>query len=180
MSGRRVIALTGISGVGKSTTLTQASKLITFIHLQASELIKAERERQREVNLDHDSLRETNISSNQFLLIQGFGRVVPESGLIILDGHVLIDTPNGLIEIKSEVFRILGVDKFIVLTDNPEEIYQHRLRDGTRRRPNRSIEELRVQQEQSIIVAHRIALELHIPLLILPSVTDDEFIQALR
>jgi adenylate kinase len=52
MNTRRVVALVGLSGVGKSTALARARASVAFEHLQASTLIKAERERLRQAAID--------------------------------------------------------------------------------------------------------------------------------
>lgn len=105
MSKRRVVALVGLSGVGKSTLLEDARRRLVFEHLQASDLIKAERQERQGKPAAHDLLREGNIDDNQDLLISGFMRRAPEEGLIVLDGHTIIDTPDGLVEISPSVFR---------------------------------------------------------------------------
>lgn len=107
MSRRKVVALAGLSGVGKSTLLENAQRTLVFEHLQASELIKAERRECQRKPVAHDLLREGNIDDNQALLISGFMRRAPKEGLIVLDGHTVIDTPDGLVEILPSVFRRL-------------------------------------------------------------------------
>lgn len=167
MNIRRVVAFVGLSGVGKSTLLAHARASVAFKHLQASALIKAERDRRQQAAIDHDALREANIDDNQALLIEGFRHAVPEAELVVLDGHTVIDTPDGLVEIEPKVFRMLGVSRFVVLTEGPEESYRRRLADPERKRPARSVDELRQQQERSVLVAHRAALALRVPLVVL-------------
>lgn len=177
MSDRRVIAVVGISGVGKSTAIARARTAVVFEHLQASVLIKTERDRQGEVR--HDSLREHDINDNQALLLSGFRLTAPDSGLVVLDGHTVIDTPDGLVEIASEVFGLIGVSRFVALTDAPEKILQRRLADSERKRPERSVDELHAHQERSILVAHRAALALRIPLVVLAGESVDEITKVL-
>jgi len=69
MNSRRVIAVIGLSGVGKSALISCARKSFEFEHLQASSLISAERARRREAPINHDALREANIDDNQTLLV---------------------------------------------------------------------------------------------------------------
>lgn len=172
MKNRRIVAVVGISGVGKSTALARAQVSLTFTHLQASALIKAEHELRQQKFVDHDTLREANIDDNQTLLIDGFHRAVPDSGLVVLDGHTIIDTPIGLVEVESSVFRQIGASRIIVLTEEPEKIWQRRPSDSQRMRPMRSIDELRRQQDCSLVAARRAALELRIPLVISDNVQD--------
>ena len=180
MNTRRVVALVGVSGVGKSRALAHARTSGEFEHLQASTLIRAERERRRQSAIGHDALREANIDDNQALLVEGFRHAAPEAGLVILDGHTIIDTPDGLVEIEPNVFRMLEVSRFVVLTDGPEEIYRRRFADPERKRPVRSVDELREQQERSVIVAYRAALELGVPMVILISAGVQDVVEALQ
>jgi adenylate kinase len=122
--------------------------------------------------IDHDLLRSENIDENQALLISGFLRHAPKEGLIILDGHVIIDTPSGLIEISPSVFLAIGVSRFLVLIDRIENIVSRRSLDAQRKRPKRTAAELAEQQEKSVLAAYRAALTLGIPLHILP-LSDD-------
>jgi adenylate kinase len=63
-----IIALVGISGVGKSTLLCELSKDLSFQHLQASALIKSEREAATLFETSTDDLCNANIADNQALL----------------------------------------------------------------------------------------------------------------
>lgn len=167
MSRRMVIALAGLSGVGKSTLLENARRRLVFEHLQASDLIKAEKQEHQGKPVAHD-LREGNIDDNQALLISGFMRRAPEEGLIVLDGHTIIDTPDGLVEISPSVFSAIDVSRFVVLVDDAEKIALRRLSDTRRARPSRSPQELAEHQERSVLAAYRAALALRVPLFIVP------------
>jgi adenylate kinase len=160
-----VIALVGISGVGKSTLLRAAAETVQFQHLQASALIKAAKENQTAEAVVTDELRTADITDNQALLVQGFRDARdPSKNLIVLDGHTVIDTPNGLITIEPEVFEALGVTQFIFIADDPEAIHTRRVNDSSRNRPNRSARELALHQEHALLAAFNAALSLAVPL----------------
>jgi adenylate kinase len=71
---QHVVALFGISGVGKSTLLREISDLVAFQHLEASALIRKGREAAGARDISTDTLRQLNIGENQQLLISEFRR----------------------------------------------------------------------------------------------------------
>ena len=168
MSRRKVVALAGLSGIGKSTLLKDARRGLVFEHLQASDLINTERHERQGKPVSHDLLREGDIDGNQALLISGFMRHAPKDGLIVLDGHTVIDTPSGLVEISPSVFSAIEVSRFVIVIDDVEKIALRRLSDAQRTRPVRSHEELAEHQERSVLAAYRAALTLNVPLFIVP------------
>lgn len=168
MRKRKVVVLAGLSGVGKSTLLEEARQRLAFKHLQASELIKLEKQARQTNPVEHDLLREANIDDNQALLISGFMRCAPEVGLVVLDGHTVIDTPDGLVEVSPSIFSAINTTHFVVLVDDVEKIAMRRLSDTRRTRPIRSPEELAEHQERSMLAAYRAALMLRVPMSVLP------------
>lgn len=175
-----VVALVGLSGVGKSTLLRQIGDRLDFVHLEASRLIKDELKLQKRA-FTSEELRRGNITQNQDLLVSGFYRAVEgQEGPFIVDGHVLIDTDSGLEEIPSAVFKRLGVELFCLVQAAPEQIVAQRLTDVTRSRPQRGIAEIAAQQDQSVVVCARIARSLNVPAIMITSETPGLLLQALR
>ena len=170
----RIIALVGLSGVGKSTLLKRMASHIEFEHLQASVLIKSELKRTQSELQSSEGLRQGQVIDNQAALISGFLRTTEGmSGLVVLDGHTLIDAGEKLIEIPADVFRQIGVEHMIFLQEAPERIAERRGGDIGRKRPNRTVETLAYHQVQAIIVAARITLELDIPLSVISGSQHD-------
>ncbi|HXS50202.1 MAG TPA: AAA family ATPase [Sphingomicrobium sp.] len=158
-----VLAVVGLSGVGKTTAINRLADKVPFLHLQASALIQAERVARGYAGTSSEDLRRGPVLDNQSLLICGFRRASEDHhGLVVLDGHVLIDSDNGMIKIPSSVFGDIGCDHIAVLTDDPHEIWQRRRNDVSRKRPSRSVQDLNEQQELICIVAAQIAGELGI------------------
>lgn len=160
----KVLAVVGISGVGKTTLLLGLAAKFPMLHLQASQLIKSEQENIGEKPSTSDQLRAGPVLNNQALLTRGFEHAVTEyEGLVVFDGHVVIDTEHGLVEIPSSVLASLQCDHIAVLADDPTELLRRRDEDPGRQRPSRSVEQLRDQQERIWDVANRIASDLGIP-----------------
>lgn len=162
-----VVALLGISGVGKSTVLNKLAGTIAFQHVQASTIIKLARDAQVATPTGLDELRNTNIDDNQALLISGFAAARdPTAPVVVLDGHSVIDTPQGLICIPPIVFARLGVSLFVFLADDAAAIADRRRQDQTRRRPTRTNDELERHQTEALGNTFAAARLLNAPLMV--------------
>jgi adenylate kinase len=169
-----VIAIAGLSGVGKSTFLRAMAARVDFHHLIASDLIKAELARLDQGSSSSEELRLGAVVDNQQLLVKGFLQETAATTLpIVLDGHVLIDGKGGLIPIPSDVFRQIGTKHLVFLQDEPSTIRLRRTLDQGRLRPSRTVEELGEQQDLAIKTAAKICRELSIDMLLLtPAVPE--------
>ncbi|WP_149541214.1 ATP-binding protein [Siccirubricoccus phaeus] len=157
---RTVVAVVGLSGVGKSTLLQKLNEGQIFRHFQASVLIREQKAAMNEMSAQ-DILRLGNIEDNQRLLVEGFKRATDNmTGLIVLDGHTIIDTPAGIVVIHPDVFRDMGVSRFVFVYEDPAVIALRRAGDSSRKRPLRTEDELREQQEMALICAFRASIAL--------------------
>lgn len=167
-----IVAIVGLSGVGKSTLLKGIVEQVPFQHLQASALIKQAREELSKASISTDQLRQANIDDNQALLIQGFAHAIDQTArVVVLDGHTIIDTPTGLVRIEPDVFRQIDVQQFVFLAAPPATIHSRRSSDASRKRPVRTEEELREHQHQALLSAFESAQALDVPLTV---VTPDK------
>lgn len=159
------IAFVGISGVGKSTFLKAALGTTPFLHLQASKLIKEELALvQRQVQTSEE-LRTGAVLDNQELLLRAFHRnACGHEGLVVLDGHTVVDTGSSLQRIPASVFAEMKVRSILFLQDDPEVIRSRRAADTTRDRPESSAQEIKMHQQEAMLAAADIALVLGIPL----------------
>lgn len=162
---QRVIALTGVSGVGKSTLIKTLVASNPHKHLQASALIKEGRHASGDVTVTLDQLRLVDIDENQQFLIRGFQlQAGASTGLVILDGHTVIEQDHELTRIDARVFGAIGIDSMIFLADDPESIAKRRRNDTARKRPVPSVDGIRLIQEEARAQAITICRELDIPL----------------
>jgi adenylate kinase len=166
---RHVVAITGLSGVGKSTLLRKLASTVSFQHLQASALIREAR-RSDQQSLTLDQLRSVDIDENQELLANGFTRAVNRgAGLIVLDAHTAIELDDKLVLIGTNVFGAIGISSMIFLVDDCAEIIKRRLNDKERQRPIKSLEKLRSTQNQSLQHTEEICRVLGIPISVFSS-----------
>ena len=173
--------MVGLSGVGKSTLLNSKSGVRSFLHVQASGLIKMEQAASGAGVDTSEALRLGPVVDNQKLLIAGFRRAVQnESRPVVFDGHTIIDGAAGIVEIGSDVFRQLHIRNMVVLTATPSEIARHRTRDVGRVRPFRTEEEIDNHQSRAVSVAKRIADDLNVELDIITQAQPDRLWELLE
>ncbi|AWM01541.1 ATP-binding protein [Bradyrhizobium amphicarpaeae] len=175
-----VVAVAGLSGVGKSTILTRLRSAVPMQVLQASALIKEARTSGDGRSLTLDALRAVDLDENQRLLVEGFAQKIDRTApLVVLDCHTVIETPKGLIHIDPCVFASMNVKAVVFLEDQPEEIMRRRRDDTTRQRP--STEHLGFVQIEAIQQARTIAAALNIPLFVhRPTGQDGPITERLR
>lgn len=160
----RTILVTGISGIGKTTFINSLGHNGSIQFLSAGSLIKAERERLKD-EIHRDMLRFADIGENQKLLIEGFRRTKDHTAsLVLLDGHTVIDTQDGLVQIPTEVFSALEIDMFVFLEDEPQLILDRRANDKSRTRPKLAIDILAQHQTEALGITRKIATEMSAPL----------------
>ncbi len=159
-----IVGLVGVSGVGKSTLLTELKHSLQFLHLQASELLKSETAIVTGIAQTSEELRLGAVLSNQDMLVRAFRRNVAGSALpVVFDSHTVIDSRDGMIVIPAKVFQDIGLTSLVVLKAPAVQIAAQRGADP-RVRPVRSIEEIDQHQSLTIAVAGEMAAELSIPL----------------
>lgn len=181
MRKRRVIALTGLSGAGKTTLVRAVSRELSISHFSASDLIKDQIATKTRAVQTSEDLRGGPITSNQHHLVAGFLSSTRDiTGDIVLDCHTLVDSPQGIQEISVDVFMSLGIDLMLFLNVEPGELERRRRLDVGRSRPPRSAAELASQQSRARSLAFDIAGEMGIPFLELSHAPEQSLRDALR
>lgn len=159
-----VIAVFGISGVGKSTLIEGFIKdHPEYTHIQAGTLIKRALK-----DVPRDKLRLADpetIIKNQYLLIEEFWKDVQEHGHthVIFDGHSVIDTGSTLIAVPSDIIEALKPCKIVVVNDDPQHIHSRRKNDTTRNRSDTTVDQIKEEQCKAMGQAKQYANVLEVP-----------------
>jgi adenylate kinase len=145
------IFVCGVSGVGKTHLLQSRGPRLPPFHIwHAGEIIG---EARKEVDPERlRTLPAAELQCSQEFLIQGFWarRARYTGSLVFLDGHSVIDTDAGFFEIPAATVACLKLAGIVHVTDEEEHILQRRFADHARRRPVRSLDDIRIYQERSL------------------------------
>ena len=176
-----IAVVMGLSGVGKSWLLQRVSDRVQMQVLSAGNLIAEQIAGDRKDQVVYDELRARDVKSNQRALKAGFEkRLDSEAQVVVLDAHVMIDTPEGLEIIPSDVFRGIGASLIVFLEDDPSRILHHRSQDVSRKRPRRDLDTLRIQQEVAREAAQAVASNLGVRCHILRAGDVDSLVRVLQ
>ncbi|MCS3925299.1 adenylate kinase [Bradyrhizobium elkanii] len=169
-----MVALTGLSGVGKSTLIAKIAAQVEFQHLQASSLIERGRETMLGQAVSQDRLRYSDLDENQQLLICGLeASIDPAFQLVVLDSHTLIERDADHFVVDPTVFAAVGIAAMIFLHEEPRKIEKRRSNDRSRVRPRKDITALAKIQTEAAAQAELICREVGVPLHIeMPSNVD--------
>ena len=133
------IVIVGIPGVGKTTVLSKLveilknhNKTVTVVSFGT---VMFEEAKKKGIK-DRDELRKLPMAEQQELQ-KIAGEVISKlnENVVIIDTHAFISTPSGFYPgLPEHVLRIVKPDNFISLSAKPEEIYNRRMGDETRKR----------------------------------------------
>ena len=163
-----VVAVFGISGVGKTTLIKSfLQKSEGWSHIQAGSLIKSIRQ-----NTDRDKLRLSGkelILSNQKLMVAAFWQKIQFENLskVIFDGHSIIDAGTELLAIPIEIIEALKPTKIVFVRNDPALILDRRLNDVSRDRPVITLNDINKHQDFALETANNYSATLNIPFKIL-------------
>lgn len=161
----RVIAVFGLSGVGKSWLISRFASANAVLHVQASQLLRDLKKAVSGSITSSEDLRRGPVLDNQALLISAFSKCMSEAAQpIIFDGHCVIDSGSQLVEIPVDVIQALSPAGLVFLGAEPCTIVERRLQDTVRIRPSRSEKEIEAHQDRAISICDEYAKHLQIDL----------------
>jgi adenylate kinase len=138
MTGRRVI-VTGVPGVGKTTVVNGALKMleeegITYKSLNFGTYM-FEVAKKEGVVADRDEMRKLDRNVQKRLQKEAAREMARESGNVLIDTHASVKTPRGYLPGLPEwVLRELMPDIIVLVETDEDQILMRRLSDETRTR----------------------------------------------
>jgi adenylate kinase len=149
LSAMKTVILVGIPGCGKSSIIKETLRQAPQVHVvnYGDQMLQ---EAALE-GLDRDQLRKLPLPEQRTIGIHAAERMVKhETGIVLIDTHALIRTPNGYIPgLPKEVLEILSPRALAWIECSPLIVMQRRAGDHSRSRDKESVEELALHQELS-------------------------------
>lgn len=115
----RVLFVSGVHGVGKTTMCENYANAHGIVHKSASQLIREA----KESALAGTSKAVKDIAGNQELLIQAVRQYRSSGQTLLLDGHfALLDVEHKPQALATKIFAELGIDGVVLIQDTPQAI----------------------------------------------------------
>ncbi|MEM4275721.1 MAG: adenylate kinase [Candidatus Nitrosocaldaceae archaeon] len=138
VESKRAITV-GIPGVGKSTVINRAAKMLNDIGISASVAVFGTimLEEAKELGItNRDELRKMPIQEQKRLQEQAAMKIAAmKDDVVMIDTHLFISTKKGYYPgLPISLLNILKPTNFIMIAAEPEEILRRRLQDKTRER----------------------------------------------
>ncbi|MBN2066111.1 MAG: adenylate kinase [Candidatus Thermoplasmatota archaeon] len=141
-----VIVVTGIPGVGKTTVMKKAAEGMD-IQFVTFGTVMIEIAKELGLVKDRDGMRKLTLKQQKDLQIKSAEKVA-SMGNVILDTHCTIKTPKGYMPgLPERVIKKLHPTTIVVVEADPQEIYDRRAKDPTRKRDPDDIEQI-VEHQQ--------------------------------
>jgi len=142
------IVIVGIPGVGKTTVLSKLVEILKnhnkTVTLVSFGTVMFEEAKKKGIK-DRDELRKLPMEEQQELQ-KIAGEVISKlnENVVIIDTHAFISTPSGFYPgLPEYVLKIIKPANFISLSAKPEEIYNRRMGDETRKRDAVTIDSIK-------------------------------------
>ena len=152
-NGNKRVAVVGIAGVGKTTVISQAAKILnqkghkTAVVVFGTTML----EEAKKIGLkNRDEIRNLPIEDQQHLQDMAAKKIAEmEDNIVIVDTHLFINTTEGYYPgLPMRLLNIIKPTHMVMIAADPQEILNRRKSDGTRQRD--IISEENIQHELDI------------------------------
>lgn len=177
----QTIAILGISGVGKTSLIQEFVSLnAKFSHAEASALIRQTKSKNLVAQRSKGEGTRAIILENQRALVEAFHDFKRSTidKHILLDGHSVIDSDDGLVVIPKKVFSALEIGYLIFMSDDVKKIWVRRKQDARRTRNERDVSYLYRWQRFALRMCSEHSQDLKIPLNVVKGCDSEIFSRA--
>lgn len=130
-------------------------------------------------NANGDDRTRSEILDDQDLLVQEFRKLAtPEARPIVLDGHSVIDTEQGFVNVPAEVVQGLNAAAILFLRAEPDTIVARRHSDHSRIRPHRTVQQIADYQAAALAMCLEYKVRLGIRTLVINQASFSDFEEA--
>ena len=152
-NGNKRVAVVGIAGVGKTTVISQAAKILkqkghkTAVVVFGTTML----EEAKKIGLkNRDEIRNLPIKDQQHLQDMAAKRIAEmKDNIVIVDTHLFINTTEGYYPgLPMRLLNIIKPTHMVMIAADPQEILNRRKSNGTRQRD--IISEENIQHELDI------------------------------
>jgi adenylate kinase len=166
------IFVAGIHGVGKTYLANRLPKGSGLLQTSASKLIREE----RSLPDWNSNKRVSDVDENQVALAAAVARYNVDGTALLLDGHfVLLSQDGGFVPLGPDVFKPLNFSAVVLIEADPDEVA---IRVSSRDGLQRETSWLEAFMAKERAQAEAVCRELHLPLRILVSPSDGDFVKA--
>lgn len=170
MTKTRTVIATGLTGVGKTSVITEATKDIES-YSYGSLLLEKGKERGLVENRDDiTELPPEEYDELQEITAERISAIVRNAGTeaVVIDTHATLDTPTGYRPgFTKRDLSIIEPDQFVFIDASPEEIIERRQTDDSRNRDTGSVDELSEQRDASLRTLTTFSVETRAPVAII-------------
>ena len=164
MQVRKVVVVSGVPGVGKTTVVTDAIRKVEDrlnVSLITYGSVMFEIAQKRRLVENRDGLRKLPIKKQREVQKLAGERIaaMSRSQVVVVDTHTLVQTAEGgfLIGLPQWVAEAIRPASIVLVEADPENIAQRRIKDATRTRDEQLVESIATHQHLSRSAAITVA-----------------------
>lgn len=170
----KLIFISGVHGVGKTTMCESYVSRFGSTHKSASSLIK-----QAKADAFNNSTKKVkDIAGNQELLLNEIEKIRNQDNCLLLDGHfTILNADNQSTEIDISVFQKMDIDAIVIVHDEASKIANR-----VSGRDNFKVNECEIDNQQILEVGHakKVAGILGIPFVVIQAFEQTHFDEAIH
>ena len=150
------VILAGVPGAGKTTVLNKVKELLPELNVINFGTLMFEIAHKRGLVENRDEMRKLPMETQKEIQRKAAEVIFRTESPLVIDTHLSIKTPKGYMPgFPSSLLDMLNPDVIVLITARPEEIWERRREDTTRKRDLDSLDDI-IEQEK-VTIAYMMA-----------------------